>query len=131
MLYGAERTWTIARDVYTAEAELIAVRGDLAYLKIDGKVEEIPLERLSAADQQYIASLSLAPISPGPVADLPRTDADSDDSSRKKCRCPASPMRRPEELEFNAPDLAPAYGGARFGSSRCRGAHIASINMAA
>ena len=76
--YGAERTWTIARDVYTAEAELIAVRGDLAYLKIDGKVEEIPIERLSALDQQYIASLSLAPISPGPAADLPGPAADSE-----------------------------------------------------
>ncbi len=67
--FAAERTWTIARDVYTAEAELIVVRGDLAYLKIDGQVEEIPIERLSAFDQQYIASLSLAPIAPGPQAD--------------------------------------------------------------
>ena len=37
---GAERIWTIARDVYTADADLIAVRGDLAYLKIDGRVEK-------------------------------------------------------------------------------------------
>ena len=54
---------------------MIAVRGNLAYLKIDGKVEEIPIERLSAIDQQYIASLSLAPILPGPAADWSRSES--------------------------------------------------------
>ena len=67
--YAEERTWTIATDVYTAEAELVAVRGDLAYLRIAGKVESIPLERLSAADHKYIASLALAPVVPGPADD--------------------------------------------------------------
>jgi hypothetical protein len=66
---GEERTWTIATDVYRTEAELVAVRGEMAYLRIAGKVEGIALERLSAADHKYIASLALAPVSPGPVSD--------------------------------------------------------------
>jgi len=74
-----ERTWTIATNVITAKAELVAVRGDIAYLKIGDKVEEYPIVRLSAADQRYIASLSLAPllptdvspVMPGPGDELP------------------------------------------------------------
>lgn len=103
--YGAERTWTIARDVYTAEAELVAVRGGSAFLKIDGKVEEIPMERLSALDQQYIASLSLAPILPGPVADAEIVPEEMPLPGE-----PDAPVAN--EQEFNVPDLAPAYGGA-------------------
>lgn len=107
---AAERTWTIARDVYTAEAELIAVRGDLVYLKIDGRVEEIPLERLSANDQIYIASLSLAPITPGPVAEMPGPAAEAASYS-EEMPLPGEPDPSPTELELKAPDLAPAYGG--------------------
>jgi hypothetical protein len=114
-IYGAERNWTIARDVYTAEAELVAVRGNLAYLKMgDGKsgkrVEEIPIERLSALDQQYIASLSLAPILPGPVADLPGPVADAA-VIPEEMPLPGEPDAPASEIELNAPDLAPAYGG--------------------
>ena len=46
-LYGQERTWTIARDVFSTKAELVAVRGEIAYLKIGDKIEEYPLMRLS------------------------------------------------------------------------------------
>jgi hypothetical protein len=60
--YGQVRTWTIATGVYTAEAELVAVRGDIAYLKTGDTVESVPLARLSAADLDYIRSLSLAPV---------------------------------------------------------------------
>jgi hypothetical protein len=60
-----QRTWTIARDVYTADGELVAVRGRTAYLRIGAQVEAIPLERLSAADHAYLDSLELAPIRPG------------------------------------------------------------------
>ena len=108
---GAERTWTIARDVYTAEAELVAVRGNLAYLRMNGGVEEIPLERLSALDQQYIASLSLAPILPGPAADLPGPAPDTE-VVQEEMPLPGQPDPLVAgELELNAPDLAPAYGG--------------------
>jgi hypothetical protein len=71
------RTWTIARDVYTAEAELVAVRGDTVYLRFGEKVESIPLERLSVADQRYIGSLALAPVEPGPAAENPVAQQDS------------------------------------------------------
>lgn len=108
---GAERTWTIARDVYTAEAELIALRGDLVYLKIDGKVEEVPIERLSGMDQQYIASLSLAPITPGPMAAMPGPTMESQ-IGQEEMPLPGEPDQPAEELELNAPDLAPAYSGA-------------------
>lgn len=107
---ASERTWTIARDVYTAEADLIAVRGDLVYLKIDGQVEEIPLERLSAADQRYIASLSLAPITPGPVANVAEPTVETATYS-EEMPLPGEPDPAPTEQEMNAPDLAPAYGG--------------------
>jgi hypothetical protein len=60
--FGQVRTWTIATGVYTADAELVAVRGDMAYLKIGDTVESVPLARLSAADLEYIRSLSLAPV---------------------------------------------------------------------
>jgi SLA1 homology domain 1, SHD1 len=113
---AAERTWTIARDVYTAEAELIAVRGDSAYLKIDGKVEEIPIERLSARDQQYIASLSLAPISPGPATDftgpIENGPTAAEPTTQEEMPLPGQPDPQPAvDRDAVGPDLAPAYGG--------------------
>jgi hypothetical protein len=63
--YGQERTWTIATAVVTAEAELIAVRGDVVYLKMADKIESVPLARLSVADYEYISSLSLVPVRSG------------------------------------------------------------------
>lgn len=71
---GEERTWTIATGVFTAKAELVAVRGDLAYLKIGDKIEQYPLNRLSATDQRYIASLALAPVLPGPGDEIATSD---------------------------------------------------------
>jgi hypothetical protein len=104
--YGAERTWTIARDVYTANGELVTVRGNVAYLKIDGRVEEIPIDRLSAIDQQYIASLSLAPILPGPAAD----DAmENREMAHEEMPLPGEPDASSAALRLNGPDLAPVY----------------------
>ncbi|MGD9637006.1 MAG: hypothetical protein AB7G28_07175 [Pirellulales bacterium] len=114
---AAERTWTIAREVYTADGELVAVRGGLVYVKIDGKVEEIPIERLSAADQNYIASLSLAPILPGPEAadgstSMVQPAVAQQDFAQEEMPLPGPPDAPAQgELELNSPDLAPAYGG--------------------
>jgi hypothetical protein len=109
---AAERTWTIAREVYTAEGELIAVRGNMAFLKIDGKVEEVPIERLSAQDQNYLSSLSLAPILPGPAASDGTRSLVVPAAAQEEMPLPGSPDGpAPQELELNAPDLAPAYGG--------------------
>jgi hypothetical protein len=115
---GAERTWTIARDIYTADAELVAVRGNVAYLKMGGKVEEVPLENLSAIDQEYIASLSLAPILPGPAAAMPGPAVEMGIETnletavaQEEMPLPGQPDTPASDLELNAPDLAPAYGG--------------------
>jgi hypothetical protein len=106
--YGAERTWTIARDVYTTDAELVAVRGNLAYLRMDGKVEEIPIDRLSAIDQQYIASLSLAPILPGPAADGP---VDNREIVQEEMPLPGEPDAPADGFQLNGPTVAPTYSG--------------------
>lgn len=111
---GAERTWTIARDVYTTKAELIAVRGDLVYLKVNGHVEEIPLVRLSAADQQYIGSLSLAPIAPGPMAEMPGPMAEPA-SFGEEMPLPGQPDPAPVETDVNAPDIAPEFSAPEYG----------------
>ena len=104
--YSAERTWTIARDVYTADGELVTVRGNLAYLKIDGKVEEIPIDRLGAIDQQYIASLSLAPILPGPAADAP---VENREIAQEEMPLPGEPDVPADGLQLNGPAIAPTY----------------------
>jgi hypothetical protein len=71
--FGDERTWTIATGVHTTQAELVGVRGDVAYLKTGDKVEPVPIANLSPADQAYIASLPLAPVPQVPAA-APATD---------------------------------------------------------
>jgi hypothetical protein len=96
---GQERTWTIATDIYTAQAELLGIRGDIAYLRMGGRVEQIPIVRLSAADQQYIASLSLAPVPTGPAL----TAAGGDTLPVP----PAAPSR-PTEVSVFKPTQTPA-----------------------
>jgi hypothetical protein len=66
-VFAEERTWTISTGTYAMAAELVEVRGDIAYLKTADRVEHIPLARLSASDMNYIASLSPAQILPGPA----------------------------------------------------------------
>lgn len=65
--YAEERTWTVSTGSYAMAAELVEVRGDIAYLKTGERIEHIPLARLSAADIQYITSLSPKTILPGPA----------------------------------------------------------------
>jgi hypothetical protein len=114
--HAAERTWTIARDVYQADGELIAVRGDLAYLKIDGNIEEIPIERLSALDQHYLSSLSLAPILPGPANAASNTESSvlpASSNSAEEMPLPGPPdPPRTDAPAPHEPELAPAFGGA-------------------
>ncbi len=62
-----ERTWTISTGTYTVAAELLEVRGDIAYLKIRDSIEHVPLARLSGADQLYITLQSRPMVLPGPV----------------------------------------------------------------
>ena len=124
-VYGAERTWTIARDVYTANGELITVRGDLAYLKIDGRVQEIPIERLSALDQQYIASLTLGRFCPVRRRWSVRKLAKS---CRKRCRCQVNRMCQRNHSNSTDPTWGPCTAVSR---NRCRAPKLASTRVAA
>lgn len=125
--FAAERTWTIARDVFTADGELIAVRGESVYIKIDGKVEEVAIDRLSAIDQQYLATLSLAPVSPGPelgpgeersLVVQPNSVISGAETVQKAIAQEEMPLPGPSDqgsegtLQLNAPALMPATGGA-------------------
>jgi hypothetical protein len=65
--FAEERTWTISTGTYAMAAELVEIRGDIAYLKTGDRIEHIPLARLSAADMKYIETLSPAQIFPGPA----------------------------------------------------------------
>jgi hypothetical protein len=126
-VFAAERTWTIARDVFTADGELIAVRGESVYIKIDGKVEEVAIDRLSAIDQQYLATLSLAPVSPGPelgpgeersLVVQPGSVIPGVETVQKAVAQEEMPLPGPSDqgsesaLQLNAPALVPATGGA-------------------
>jgi S1-C subfamily serine protease len=64
---GAEmRTWTAAAGGFTIEAELVEVRaGDVVRLKTkDGRVLDVPLSQLSAADRAFVRPASDAGAAP-------------------------------------------------------------------
>lgn len=53
------RQWTDSTGVFAVEAELIEVSGDNVRLrKADGQVVTVPLDRLSAADRDYVRSVA-------------------------------------------------------------------------
>jgi len=59
---GLAREWTDATGKFKIEAELIAVRNDKVILeKPDGSVITVPLDKLSAADQEFLRSKNAAP----------------------------------------------------------------------
>jgi hypothetical protein len=50
-----QRTWTDSTGRFSVEAELVEVKDGQAVLKMpDGTTRPVPLDRLSAADQQYV-----------------------------------------------------------------------------
>ena len=52
------RTWADATGKHEIEASLVSVNGDTVRLrKTDGTIAEVPLERLSPDDREYIKSL--------------------------------------------------------------------------
>lgn len=56
---GPDRMWKDSTGVYSTQAALVSLEGDRALLrKTSGALIEVPLERLSAGDQQYVRSLS-------------------------------------------------------------------------
>ncbi len=52
---AASRKWTSANGKFTVQAELVTVKGEQVELrKADGETIEVPLEKLSEADQRYV-----------------------------------------------------------------------------
>jgi mono/diheme cytochrome c family protein len=81
---AAPRQWTDTSGMFRVEAELIAVRnGRVVLEKPDGSVITVPLEKLSAADHDYLKSLDRPAqktepaTSPSPAADKSSSPASS------------------------------------------------------
>src|SRR6185295_16474557 len=130
--YGEVRSWTIYTEAYTANAELVEVRGNDVFLRIDGKVQRVPLFRLSPDDQHYIALLQTANVFPGPAADdrneinqamplpegraeeLPVFPPQSADATRSLLIAPAQNQSPPDITRTPPADLYPRaqYGQA-------------------
>src|SRR3954447_6037028 len=65
---AAPRPWTDTTGMFRVEAELVAIRnGRVVLEKADGSIITVPLEKLSAADQEYLKSLDR----PLPKVDAP------------------------------------------------------------
>ena len=59
---ASARKWTDNTRKFSVEADLVHVKGGKAILKkTDGKVIVVPLDRLSAADRRYLATLNDSP----------------------------------------------------------------------
>ena len=59
---ASARKWTDKTGKFSVEADLVQVKGDKAILKkTNGKVIAVPLDRLSAADRRYLATLNDSP----------------------------------------------------------------------
>jgi hypothetical protein len=112
-----ERTWTITTAVQTVEAELLSIRGDVVYLKVGDTVESVPLARLSVADHEYIASLSLAPVRSGPTLSVPQTGATSVPTMVEEIAPPAAVINPPIGEEALPAPSAPAAGQGTRGAA--------------
>ena len=57
---GELRTWTSKTGTYSAEAEMVELKGDgnVSLKRKDGRVIDVPLDRLSTADQEYVRQQS-------------------------------------------------------------------------
>jgi S1-C subfamily serine protease len=95
---GAEmRTWTAASGGFTIEAELVDLKGDSVRLKTkDGRVLEVPLSQLSAADQAFARPApagGAAPIAASMVMPAkPSTALTRALKSADRCRLPDEAM---------------------------------------
>lgn len=66
----AAREWTDTTGKFSVEAELVGVTGDSVRLRRnDGRVIEVPIDKLSARDRSYLESLRAAKTSPQPPAE--------------------------------------------------------------
>jgi WD40 repeat protein len=71
---AAAREWSDSSGKFKVQAELVAVRsGKVILEKADGSVISVPLDRLSAADQEYLKSLDAPKPATLPAAPAPAT----------------------------------------------------------
>ena len=64
-LEAAERTWRDVSGQYSVKAEFVKVEGDLvSLLKADGKVIQIPVQKLSSVDRRWLARNKDQPAKP-------------------------------------------------------------------
>ena len=53
---AAERTWRDVSGQYSVKAEFVGLDGDqISLLKADGKVIQIPIQKLSSVDRRWLA----------------------------------------------------------------------------
>jgi hypothetical protein len=107
--YAAERTWTIATTTYAMAAELVEVRGDIAYLKTGERIEPIPLVRLSAADMKYIESLPPSVVLPGPADEQPSVGELPAPANASETLPPSGPILNAPAPAVQQRSLKPAY----------------------
>jgi S1-C subfamily serine protease len=83
---GEVRTWTSSNGAYKIEAEMLGVtaNGSVRLKSKDGAVKEVPLSRLSTADQEFVRRHAPRP-----------NDADSPATA-------ATPPKSPDEVEAEA-----------------------------
>jgi hypothetical protein len=74
------RTWKSADGMFSVEAEFVdATASEVTLKKADGKVIRVPLAKLSADDQAFVASekaKAATPATPAPASDKPAAPAD-------------------------------------------------------
>jgi hypothetical protein len=93
---GEGRVWTIS---YTTQAELVAVQGDMVFLKASEGVQSVPLDRLSESDRKFVASLPLAPIEDKEVKEV---------IAAEMLPAPSGEVGAVEPAGFTAPQSGPA-----------------------
>lgn len=104
-----ERIWTSA-DGRTIKATLIReVEGDVSLLR-DGKVFTLPLERLSAADQQYVRDISAGkePAEAPAAVDPDNPFALPEEKKPPRPADPENPFALPEEKAPATPSAEPS-----------------------
>ncbi len=69
---AASRTWSDASGTYTVEASMLGVNaGKVSLLRADGRRVDVPLDKLSPADQQYVQTMLAAAAPAGGGKPLP------------------------------------------------------------
>ena len=89
---ASARKWTDKTGNFSVEADLVHVKDGKAILKkTDGKVIAVPLDRLSAADRRYLATLNDSPTKE-PVRPAPSTTSTPSASAESEKQTAADPV---------------------------------------